>query len=57
MAWLIGRIIVKATDDYKKKYGIIECVKPETIQQSLILGEKTKKIIENCYKNTILWNN
>lgn len=57
MAWLIGRIIVKATDDYKKKYGIIECIKPETIQQSLILGEKTKKIIENCYKNTILWNN
>lgn len=57
MAWLIGRIIVKATDDYKKKYGIIECIKPETIEQSLILGEKTKKIIENCYKNTILWNN
>lgn len=57
MAWLIGRIIVKATDDYKKKYGIIECIKPETIQQSEILGEKTKKIIENCYKNTILWNN
>ena len=57
MAWLIGRIIVKATDDYKKKYGIIECIKPETIQQSLILGEKAKKIIENCYKNTILWNN
>lgn len=57
MAWLIGRIIVKATDDYKKKYGIIECIKPETIQQSEILGEKTKKIFENCYKNTILWNN
>lgn len=57
MAWLIGRIIVKATDDYKKKYGVIECIKPETIQQSLILGEKRKKIIENCYKNTILWNN
>lgn len=57
MAWLIGRIIVKATDDYKKKYGIIECIKPETIQQSEILGKKAKKIFENCYKNTILWNN
>lgn len=57
MALLIGRIIVKATDDYKKKYGVIECIKPETIQQSLILSEKTKKILENSYKNTILWNN
>lgn len=57
MAWLIGRIIVKAMNDYKEKYGFFECVKPEAILQAEKIAKKAKKIIENCYKNTILWNN
>ena len=55
MAWLIGRIIVKATDDYKKKYGVIECIKPETIEYAKRRESLRKKIIESIYKGTKLW--
>ena len=55
MAWLIGRVIVKAMNDYKEKYGIRQQITHETIEYAKRRESLRKKIIESIYKGTKLW--
>ena len=55
MAWLIGRIMSKAMNDYKEKYGIRQQITHETIEYAKRRESLRKKIIESIYKGTKLW--
>lgn len=55
MAWLIGRVVVKAMNDYKEKYGIRQQITHETIEYTKRRESLREKIIESVYKNTKLW--
>lgn len=55
MAWLIGRVVVKAMNDYKEKYGIQQQITHETIKYAKRRESLRKKIIESIYKDTKLW--
>lgn len=55
MAWLIGRIMSKAMNDYKEKYGVREQITHETIDYAKRNESLREKIIESVYKGTNLW--
>lgn len=55
MAWLIGRIMSKAMNDYKEKYGVQEQITHETIDYAKRNESLREKIIESVYKGTNLW--
>ena len=55
MAWLIGRVVVKAMNDYMEKYGIRQQITHETIEYAKRRESLREKIIESVYKGTNLW--
>lgn len=55
MAWLIGRIMSKAMNDYKEKYGVRQQITHETIEYAKRRESLREKIIESIYKDTKLW--
>lgn len=55
MAWFIGRIMSKAMNDYKEKYGVREQITHETIGYAKRNESLREKIIESIYKDTKLW--
>ena len=57
LAWLLGRIVSKAIDDYRRMHGVRIMVTPDNSRKISEAKERNRKIvIEKYYKGTPLWH-
>lgn len=57
LAWLLGRIVSKAIDDYRRMHGVRIMVTPDNSRKISEATERNRmSVIEKYYKGTPLWH-